>query len=123
MWRLFWHFVNEQMSAETFAQQLQMTQQVQWPLSNSHARGRRQGLAIVAGLKLDVFLRPGIETRILTEVGVADMRFSLLPDAFMQLTPGTVVNVRAAIPVTQTPGFARSTGAPGIERQLGDPDD
>ena len=115
----FLALVNEQMSAGAFAQQFQVTQQVQWPLSSVTPEAAT-GIGNRSWAKLDVFLRPGIETRILTEVGVADLRFSLLPDAFMQFTPGTVVNVRAAIPVTQTPGFS-STGAPGIERQLGDP--
>ena len=98
-------FVNEQMSAQAFAQQLRITQEVHRPLpmvtpeAQTDKRNR-------SWLKLDVFLRPGIETQILTEVGVADMRFTLYPDAFIQLTPGTVVNVRAAIPVTQTPEFS-----------------
>ena len=84
----FLAFVNEQMSAQAFAQQLHMTQEVHWPLptvtpeAQTDKRDR-------SWLKLDVFLRPGIETQILTEVGVADMRFTLYPDAFIQLTPGT----------------------------------
>src|SRR5207244_12841846 len=61
---------------------------------------------------------PGIETRILTEVGVADMRFTLFPDAFIQLTPGTVVNVRAALPATQTPDFPGDLGNPDVDRVL-----
>src|SRR5207244_11047043 len=61
---------------------------------------------------------PGIETRILTELGVADMRFTLFPDAFIQLTPGTVVNVRAAIPATRTPDFPGDLGNPDVDRGL-----
>jgi hypothetical protein len=41
----------------------------------------------------------------LTEISTAEVRFSLLLDSFLQLTPGTVVNVRATMPVTETEGF------------------
>jgi hypothetical protein len=113
----FLAFVNEQMSAQAFAQQLRITQEVHRPLpmvtpeAQTDKRNR-------SWLKLDVFLRPGIETRILTEVSDADMRFTLFPDAFIQLTPGTVVNVRAAIPVTQTPNFPGELGNPDVDRVL-----
>ena len=113
----FLAFVNEQMSAQAFAQQLRITQEVHRPLpmvtpeAQTDKRNR-------SWLKLDVFLRPGIETQILTEVGVADMRFTLYPDAYIQLTPGTVVNVRAAIPVTQTPDFPGELGNPDVDRVL-----
>jgi len=113
----FLAFVNEQMSAQTFAQQLRITQEVHRPLpmvtpeAQTDKRDR-------SWLKLDVFLRPGIETQILTEVGDADMRFTLFPDAFIQLTPGAVFNVRAAIPVTQTPDFPGELGNPNVDRVL-----
>ncbi len=74
----FLAFVNEQMSAQAFAQQLRITQKVHRPLpmvtpeAQTDKRNR-------SWLELDVFLRPGIETQILTEVGVADMRFTLFP--------------------------------------------
>src|SRR5262249_47896743 len=68
--------------------------------------------------KTDVFLRPDIDTVILTEVGVAELRFGVLPDAFMQLTPGTVVNVRANVPVTQTAHFPSQLGDPQVDRVL-----
>jgi hypothetical protein len=113
----FLAFINEQMSASAFAQQLRMTQEVRWPLptvtleAQTDKRDR-------SWLKLDVFVRPAVENQILTEVGVADMRFTLFPDAFIQLTPGTVVNVRAAIPVTQTSGFPGELPDPDVDRVL-----
>jgi len=69
-------------------------------------------------LKVDAFLRPRMETTILSETGVADLRFSLVPDAYMQLTPGMVVNVRAVIPVTKTSGFPGTLDDPAIDRVL-----
>ena len=42
---------------------------------------------------------------LLTEISAAELRFTLLPDTFMQLTPGTVGNLRIRIPVTQTGNF------------------
>jgi Exopolysaccharide biosynthesis protein YbjH len=113
----FLAFVNEQMSAQAFAQEFRMTQTVHWPLptvmleAQTDKRNR-------SWLKIDVFLRPGIETQILTEMGVADMRFALYPDAYIQLTPGTVVNVRAPIPVTQTLDFPGELGNPDVDRVL-----
>jgi hypothetical protein len=113
----FLAFVNEQMSERAFAQQVHITQQTQWPTELgtpvvAMALGNR------SWFKVDAFLRPGIETRILTELGVADIRFTLLPDAFMQLTPGTVVNIRGNIPVTQTDGFLGRLPDPEVDRVL-----
>ena len=113
----FLAFVNEQMSAQRFAQQLHMTQTVHWPLPTGTPEAQTDKRDR-SWLKLDVFLRPGIETQILTEVGDADMRFTLYPDAYTQLTPGTVVNVRAAIPVTQTSDFPGELGNPDVDRVL-----
>lgn len=113
----FLAFVNEQLSAGAFAQQLQITQQVQWPLSTVTPEAAT-GISHRSWLKLDVFLRPGIETALLTELGAAEMRFSLLPDAYMQLTPGTVMNVRADIPVTSTSHFPRTLPDPTVDRVL-----
>ena len=113
----FLAFINEQISAYAFAQQLRIKQEVYWPLptitpeAQTDKRDR-------SWLKLDVFLRPGIEDLILTEVSVAAMRFTLLPDAFIQLTPGAVFNVRAAIPVTQTSNFPGELGNPNVDRIL-----
>jgi len=49
---------------------------------------------------------------------VADLRFRLSPDVYMQLTPGTVVNVRAVLPVTRTAGFPEPLGDPEVDRAL-----
>src|SRR6266446_5877841 len=113
----FLAFVNEQMSAEVFAPQLHMTQEVHWPPpmlrpeATTDTRHR-------SWLKFDLFVEPRIETQILTELGVADLRFSLLPDAFIQLIPGMVVNARGAIPVTKTADFPGELGDPAVDRVL-----
>ena len=111
----FLAFINEQMSQEAFARALHITYAVQQPAGTVVAATARRN---PSWLKTDVLLRPGIETRLLTEIGVADIRFSLLPDAFIQLTPGTVVNVRANIPITETSGFRRELGEPQVDRIL-----
>jgi hypothetical protein len=113
----FMAFLNEQMSAPAFAQQLRISQEVHWPLPKGTLEAQTDKRER-SWLKLDVFLRPAVENQILTEVGVADMRFTLFPDAFIQLTPGTVVNVRAAIPVTQTSGFPGELPDPDVDRVL-----
>jgi hypothetical protein len=113
----FLEFMNERMLADTFAQQLQIAQHVQWSPSTA-APEAVTTIGNRSWLKLDVFLRPRTETRILTELGVADLRFSLLPDAYVQLTPGTVFNIRAALPVTKTAGFPEPLGDPEVDRIL-----
>jgi hypothetical protein len=111
-------FVNEQMSAQAFARLVHITQQVQkpaelgTPIATTAIRNR-------SWFKVDAILRPGIQTIILSELSRADIRFSLLPDAFMHLTPGTVVNVRGNIPITQTSGFREPLGDPQVDRVLG----
>jgi len=113
----FLAFVNEQMSAEALAQQLHITQEVRWPLPTLRPEATTD-IRNRSWLKFDLFIEPRIETQILTEVGVADMRFSLLPDAFIQLTPGMVVNARGAIPVTKTADFPGELGDPAVDRVL-----
>jgi hypothetical protein len=112
---VYLEFVNEQVSAQAFAQQLHITPQVRWPSVTPEAATAVRNRS---WLKVDAFLRPRIETTLLADTGVADLRFSLLPDVYMQLTPGTVVNVRAAIPVTKTPGFPGTLDDPAIDRVL-----
>jgi hypothetical protein len=41
-----------------------------------------------------------------------------LPDAYVQLTPGTVFNIRAALPVMKTAGFPERLGDPEVDRIL-----
>jgi hypothetical protein len=111
----FLAFVNDEISASTYANALHITHAVQ-----------RHPAAVLATttsgnpswLKPDVILRPGIETRILTELGIGDVRFSVLPEAYMQLTPGTVINVRGNIPVTETEGFRAPPSDPQMDRIL-----
>ncbi len=110
-------FLNEQMTAQTFAQQVHISQQVQWPIGAATVEASTP-ISNRSWLKLDAFLRPRIETTILTEVGVADLRFSLLPYAYTQFTHGTVVNVRAALHATQPAGFPGPLGDPEVDRVL-----
>jgi Exopolysaccharide biosynthesis protein YbjH len=113
----FLAFVNEQMSAAAFALQFHITQEVHWPLPTIKPEATTD-IRNRSWLKFDLFVEPRIETLILTELGVADLRFSLLPDAFIQLIPGMVVNARGAIPVTQTSGFPGELGDPAVDRVL-----
>ncbi len=108
-------YVNGKMSRSTFSRTLQITNHIVQPsvqpLVQTPIRHR-------SWLKLDIFIRPSIATNILTERGVANLRFSLLPDAFVQLTPGAVFNVRAVVPVTQTGGFPGRLQDPAVDRIL-----
>ena len=113
----FLAFLNDQLSEHTFAQQAHITQHIQGPAELGNAVAAT-GTRNRSWLKVDAILRPGIQTTVLTERGVADIRFSLLPDAFVQLTPGTVINVRGNIPITQTPGFRGVLGDPSVDRAL-----
>lgn len=113
----FLAFINEQMSAEALAQQLHIAQEVRWPLPTLRPEATTD-MRNRSWLKFDLFVGPSIETQLLTEVGVADLRFSLLPEAFIQLTPGMVVNARGVIPVTKTSGFPGDLGDPAVDRVL-----
>lgn len=71
--------------------------------------------------RVDAFVRPGIETILLSDLGVLDARVAVLPDAVVQLLPGMVFNARARIPVGQTQGYRDFFGAlpsPRIDRVL-----
>ena len=109
----FLAYVNEQMSEATFAHHIHMTHQIQRPSATTPVTTATRNRS---WFKVDAVLEPGIETRILTETTVAAMRFSLLPNGFMHLTPGTVVNVAGRIPVTQTGGFPGDLGDPELFR-------
>ena len=113
----FLGFVNEQMSERAFAQQAHITQHIQWP-AELGTPVAATGIRNRSWFKVDAILRPGIQTTILTEFGDADIRFSLLPDAFVHLTPGTVVNVRGNIPVTETKDFPGLPGDSQVDRVL-----
>ncbi len=113
----FLAFVNEQISSSTFVRKIHVTNQVQ-RLAEIGTPVVTTAIGNRSWLKLDAFLRPGIETLLLTEISAAELRFTLLPDAFMQLTPGTVGNLRIRIPVTQTENFPGELDDPEIDRML-----
>lgn len=111
----FLAYVNEQMSQDMFAHKIHITHQVQRPAANTAIM---TDIRQRSWLKLDVILRPDPQTRILHDDGIADLRFTLFPDAFVQLTPGTVFNVRGNIPVMQTDDFPGSLPDPQVDRIL-----
>lgn len=114
----FLAFVNEHISAHAFAQKVMVSQQVRSPLQDVQPEADT-AVAHRSWWHVDVFVRPGIETAILTELGVADARFQLFPDVFFHLTPGTVVNVGADIPVVQTGGLlSEPLASPALDRLL-----
>lgn len=113
----FLAFINERMPAQAFDRQLRLTQEVEWSGPPPNAEGSTS-IRERSWVKLDLFLRPKVDTQILTEVGVADLRFSAQPDAYMQLGPGTVMNARATIPVARTKRFVEPLGDPAVDRVL-----
>ena len=110
-------FVNELGSPEAFLEQLGISQP---------ARGTFTAAGPIAAttvgqrsrFKLDLFVRPRVETAILTDWGVADLRFSVLPDAYVQLAPGLTVNVRSVLPIVRTNGYPGRLGDPDVDRVL-----
>jgi hypothetical protein len=66
---------------------------------------RRGDVQNPSALKLDVFLRPGLQTTLLTEFGVADARLWFVPDMYLSLGHGFVLNGRVAADVGQSDGF------------------
>jgi len=68
--------------------------------------------------KLDVFLRPRVETHVLTDLGYADARFALLPDAYLHLGGGWVLNGRLTVELGETSGFPGFLEDPNADRLL-----
>ena len=68
--------------------------------------------------KLDLFVRPRIETTALTEMGVLDARVTLQPDVYLQLGSGMVLNARRAVEVSRTHGYPIGLDDPNADRLL-----
>ena len=107
-------FVNGGITDESFADQLVIT----------HA-GPERPVAATAGVrvnasrfKLDLVLRPHVETTLLTDLGIFDSRVSLRPNAVMQLGPGLVLNAQRTIAVSETRRYPGQLDDPNADRLL-----
>lgn len=72
-------------------------------------------------LRSDLILRPGVETLILSEIGVFQARLHALPNLVTELWTGTTLDVEMRIPIAQTSEYDRYAGRlpdPGLERAL-----
>lgn len=107
-------YLNGELSDDLFASRLEITNEPD-PLPADAIGSTR---AAPSWLRVDAFLRPGVETLILTDISVAEGRFTFLPDAYVQLTPGLVVNVRGSIPAAQTDRFPTRLPEPAVDRVL-----
>ena len=107
-------FVEERLDAPSFATQLVISSAPERSVFE-HAPG---GPANVSRWKVDLFVRPRVETNFLTDLGVAEFRVSVLPDAYVQLGRGLVLNARGTIPVNTTKGFDRSLENQNADRLL-----
>lgn len=67
-------------------------------------------------LKLDLFVRPKIETLTLTEVGILDYRVSAAPELTSQLWPGAQASARALVPLHQSDEVFGDLGAFEVDR-------
>jgi len=108
-------FVNGGESKAAFASELRISETVH-DADMTELAGTR--VAARSLFKADVFVRPRVETTLLTEWGVADARFSALPEAQMQVGPGTTVDVRGVIPVDRTRNFPGTVDDPFLDRAL-----
>lgn len=109
-------FINDRLSDASFAAQLRIS---------SPSVAERPDDAVASGpaanpsrWKLDLFIRPRIETTVLTDLGALDGRVSALPEADVQLGRGLVLDARRAIPVTESHGFPTSIEDPNGDRLL-----
>lgn len=107
-------FVNDRLSDAEFARQLTFMD----PPRAARADGAQAPRLNPSRFKLDVFLRPRVETQVLTDLGDASARVTALVDADLQLGPGLVLNARRGLPVTTTPGFVEYIQDPNADRVL-----
>ena len=92
-------FIDGTLSERDFAAQLHFG-------ASPNARSGNEGVrAHSSAFKVDVFLRPGLQSTLLTEFGVADARLWFLPDMYLRLGRGFVLNGRVAVDAGQTGGF------------------
>jgi hypothetical protein len=104
-------FANDRLGASAFADQLGFPAPGDAGLSDAPVVNSSR-------FKLDVFVRPRVETVILSEVGVLETRTSVLPDAYVQLGRGLVVNARRAVPVGTSRNFPVTIDDPNADRLL-----
>lgn len=109
-------FVNDRLPDAEFAEQLGFTN----ASAIERSSGAREHTAPVnpSRWKLDLFLRPRVETTVLTDLGVADARVSLLPNAIVHLGRGFVLNAQRAIPVATTQRYPDWIEDPNADRLL-----
>lgn len=110
----FRSFVGGAMSGDAFAAQLETTHFRGGPI----AGGPTPTLSNPSRGKLDLFLRPRVETHLLTDLGYADARFALLPDAYLHLGGGWVLNGRLTVELGETSGFPGFLEDPNADRLL-----
>lgn len=109
----FADFANERMSESAFADQLGFPS----PSRTTRPPGDSRA-ANSSRWKVDLFVRPRVETVVLSDFGVFDARVAALPDAYVQLGRGLVLNARRAIPVSQTTNFPSNLNDPNGDRLL-----
>ena len=107
-------FVNGRLPDSTFAGQLTF---VGTP-RDAAADGAQASRANSSRWKVDLFLRPRVETQQLNEIGVANARVTALADVYVQLGPGLVLNARRGTTVAETWQFADAIAEPNTDRLL-----
>ncbi|MBI4822136.1 MAG: YjbH domain-containing protein [Deltaproteobacteria bacterium] len=108
-------FLNDVLPADSFAERVWVTNAVSRPADPPIFRTEP---AQRSWLKLDVFLRPGIETLTLTEVGIFDYRLFALPNARMQLWAGADLDARLRVPLYQSDRIFGGLGTTELDRVL-----
>jgi hypothetical protein len=68
--------------------------------------------------RLDLTVKPQIETQLMTEVSVTEERINVLPEATLQLGRGITITARKAVPVYTTDKFFTTIADPNADRLL-----
>lgn len=108
----FADFVAGRLDDTGFGRQLQFP-----PIADARTTDDRAA-ANPSRYRIDLFVRPRVETVLLSDFGVVDSRMALLPDAYVQLGRGLVLNGRRAIPVRQTINYPEGIEDPNADRLL-----
>lgn len=122
----FESFLLGTLSAEAFAASLAVDDGHR-PVSSELPAGARgetpMGAALDGGVnpsrgRVDLFVRPRVETMLMSEVSVAEARMSVLPEAVIQLGRGMTASARRAIVLHTTPGYSTDLRDPNADRLL-----
>lgn len=107
-------FVDGRLSESSFAAQLRFPH----PRPALAEGGAARPLINPSRWKVDLFVRPRVETQVYTDWAVLATRVTALLDGYVQLGPGLVLNARHGVPVSVSNRYWEGISNPNADRLL-----